>query len=52
MGEADMTKRYVQQWLPGFAPAAEQPTLPGFPGNDDIEPSESDVETAPEGGRR
>lgn len=35
--------RYVQQWLPGFEPAV-QPDLPGLAGNDEIEPSVSDVE--------
>lgn len=38
------TPHYVQQWLPGFAPAAQQPSLPGF-GDDEIEPSVSDLET-------
>ena len=40
------TPHYVQQWLPGFAPAA-QPSLPGF-GDDEIEPSVSDLETCGE----
>lgn len=34
---------YVQMWLPGFEPP-EQPDLPGFVANDEIEPSVSDVE--------
>ena len=41
--EAEMP-RYVQMWLPGFAPA-EQPDLPGFGEHDDTEPSISDMET-------
>lgn len=39
-----MPKRYVQQWLPGFEPKTpEQPSLPGFGDEDDIEPSAGDV---------
>lgn len=41
--ESDMP-RYVQMWLPGFEPRTEQPDLPGFATNDEIEPSVSDVE--------
>lgn len=42
----DEVKRpcYVQQWLPGFEPKTVQPDLPGFVGNDEIEPSVSDLE--------
>ena len=36
--------RYEQMWLPGFEPKTVQPDLPGFAGNDEIEPSESDLE--------
>lgn len=43
--EEDMP-RYVQMWLPGFEPKSEQPDLPGLVGNDEIEPSASDVEWA------
>lgn len=43
----DAMPRYVQMWLPGFEPrAVTQPDLPGFAGNDEIEPSVSDVEEA------
>ena len=38
--------RYEQMWLPGFEPPVEQPDLPGFAGNDEIEPSVGDVEEA------
>ena len=37
--------RYVQMWLPGFEPKVEQPELQ-LAGNDEIEPSVSDVECA------
>lgn len=37
---------YVQMWLPGFAPAVTQPELPGFGGEDEIEPSVADLEQA------
>lgn len=36
--------RYEQMWLPGFEPKTVQPDLPGFAGNDEIEPSISDLE--------
>lgn len=35
--------RYIQMWLPGFEPRTEQPDLPGFGDEDDIEPSEGEV---------
>lgn len=41
------TPHYVQQWLPGFAPTA-QPSIPGSTGEDEIEPSVSDLETCGE----
>lgn len=41
-----MAARYVQMWLPGFAPVAEQPELPGLDPNEGIEPSEGDLTDA------
>jgi len=42
--EDDVRPKYEQMWLPGFEPRTEQPDLPGFGANDEIEPSVSDVE--------
>ena len=36
--------RYEQMGLPGFELRTEQPDLPGFGANDEIEPSVSDME--------
>ena len=45
--EADVKPACEQMWLPGFEPkTVMQPDLPGFTGNDEIEPSVSDVEEA------